>query len=355
MKRMTAIFCACALLCGCQQSTPELVPETTTVQAATETTAEATTAAQQETTASAPKLLSLAADWSNRFELMRSHGVSMNLKNSDGEFITDTNCRAESGKLNVQLVYAPNTDPAVEPADARIAVFAAINGQLCDFTAGNVQSEQGCLLLVRPVNSESTDTLILEDVPMQKGGNKLTVCLLVWFPQMGLCSAAEYEVPFASDAAFGGKTAEQTQTSALKGVETVSSAGKTAAEIQNLKQITLSVTESDVPTDPVNGAAYISAETPLRFPLANDSPEESKKKTGFCVIMQDGAVIPGWNGKQLLSLSMKETDIVMNLPFSASCDSGRYTAFACAFFELNAAEQPQCISFSSLCFAGEKP
>lgn len=353
MKKCTCILFAALLLCGCQNSAPELVPETaqTTEQTTgqtTESTSAVTTTA--ETTTAPPALLVLADDWSNRNELMRSHGISMNLKNSDGEYITESNCRAEQGTLSVQICCTPDTDPKVRPDDVQIVYFAAVNGQLCDFECGGVQGENGAVMLTRPVNQESADPLVLTDIPMQAGENTLAVYTLVYFPQMGLHSAGAYSVPFASDQAYAGETAKTADYSELDGAVTETAEGKTPAEIRSFT-VLLDVTEPDTPYDSATGCRYISQETPLRFPLTNKNAEETR---GFCVIMQDGAVIPAWNGAPLLTITMQKTNLVCYMPFSASCPEGKFTSFGCVYFALNA-EYPESECFTALCFVGEKP
>lgn len=352
MKRIAFLLAACVLLCGCQNSASELVPETTTVPDTTAAITEIT--AEQTTETTAPALLALADDWSNRNQLMRTHGISMNLKNSAGEYITEQNCVAENGTLSVQICCTPDTEPEVRPDDVQVVYFAAVNGQLCDFTCGGVQSEYGAVTLTRPVNQESVDPLVLSDIPMQEGGNMLAVYTLVYFPQMGLHSAGAYAVPFASDQAYSGERADAADMSALEGVQIETAEGKTPAEIRAMMTELTTVTDEDVPTDTAIGCLYISQETPLQFPLCNTQTDNPQDKRGFCVIMQDGKIIPAWNGKSLLTVSVKSNDLLLKLPFSAARPAGKYTLFGCVYFELGS-EYPESREYTALCYVGEKP
>lgn len=152
---------------------------------------------------SSEKYERLKDDWSNwtNGSLKKARGASINLfesidDNFSGKPISDTT-KFDNGIVSPVLVY--NVDVAQSSEKASLYTIVLINDEVCNFTMDDKKSDNGILHFMSEVNKDCYAKINIEDCNLIKGQNKITVVLLVYFPQIGQSSCIHIIRSFKSD------------------------------------------------------------------------------------------------------------------------------------------------------------
>lgn len=336
----------CILLClimsttlfGCASSEPLISGSKAETQSKTEISMESNSEDSyiNESTSS-DKVVS--SDWSNWADgsLSYPYGSTLNLlADTNGTLMFDGTTKALDGTLSIYTAYALQLDNYPYEGEADMVMLVAVNDVLCEFNLNGEQSENGSLTVQRPVNTDITESLTINDCNLVVGENEVSVYIAVYFPQIGHVTINSLSRPFQSDT-------EQTQShtvtlgvAELSGVTSLTVNQVNEQECNNLMSESSDFIYEQISFDSSKRCTTVAPGGITSYHFVNkrfDSVPE--QRNSICLVLHNGKLIPAWNGSELLEIPFTKEDISINLPVVCEMKEGDYSFMTYVFFDLD--------------------
>lgn len=337
LKCVLLIMVMCITLAGCNSAEP-LISEGSGEETTQRAIADTDTQQNDEGTVGDKEVLE---DWSNWCDgsLPYSYGSVLNLlakSDDDGELMPmlDDSNKAVNGVLSVYVDYRLDLDNYPYEGKADMVMLVAVNDVLCNFTLDGKQSTNGRIVTNKTVNQQFTESLIINDCNLVAGENKVSVYIVTYYPQVGHYSTNCISRPFGSDI-----TQTQSQLCTLD-ISELSGVSKVTADDVEYEQIDVLLGET---SDFVYEKVYFDEsrlcmtinKNMIGYKFINKRYDFAPvQRDTVCLVLQNGELVPAWDGKELLSMPLTDEDISINLPISCEMEEGAYSLICFVFIDL---------------------
>lgn len=281
----------------------------------------------------------LAADWSNRTDpsLPSGPGGAFDLWADENGTIMFENVKAKDGKVEVFLRHRWDLEDGTVPGEVNITAVVTVNNTVCDFELGDQKSENGVLSVTRALNDVLTEALTVRGCNLVAGENELSVHMAVYFPQIGWTLVNSISRTFQSECTQEQSTEYTYEFAELQNGVVVTSDGKSEREIAAELQKSGNFVYDKISFDESRRCLTIARDGELAFEFVNcgfASEKKAPERDAIVLVLENGELLPAWDGESLLRLSLSEQDLSVKLPISMAKEQGKYALLNFVFFDL---------------------
>ena len=266
-------------------------------------------------------------DWSNWADgsLNTTHGMSINLWESvgndfGGKPFNDATI-IDNDIISPFLSYRLEVEQFKTLDKASLSAIVLINDEVCNFTIDDKKSNNGILHFTSEVNIDCYTRLNVEDCNLIKGHNKITVILLVYFPQIGHSDCIHIIRSFKSDV---NKKQKSSIVSTNRNEDNIK---YTNSLDQNALSESSNYSFKQNKYDDIKLCSHINKGTEIeyRFINSNENKDNGIKRNVLCASMMDGNLISLFNDQQIVILPLEEKDYAFDFPIGKIDANSKYT------------------------------
>ena len=252
------------------------------------------------------------------------------------KLVDDENLPFADGKvqMDLNLLMYPYHDNGEYTLPTSMVL--TVNGKVYDFSVDGKKSQNGVLTMEVPVDQDLVLPFDMSGVPVQAGENELTFWIMAYSPATELYLANQcFTGYFQSDKAYDGDApADVASEDMLKGITVETTDGKTKEQIMG--GVEMSITEKSNIVGNIDGDRFITvkASAPLSFPILNQNVDQGpSNRSGLCIVLSNGKPLPAFGGKTLADISLKDTELIKNVPYDHGFHAGDAARIDCCLLE----------------------
>ncbi len=284
-----------------------------------------------ETVVSKPE--TLAADWSNRNEIVSQTGTggTVNILNKDKTEPLNAKTVMHGGKVESVVDYTIGLSGYPASEKAQICFCVTVGGKLCEFELAGEKSSGGMLCTEKNVNTELFDELVITDCDLVKGENKLCIMYSTYYPQ--LCTAFPTKLPktFTSDV-------QTTQSKPIVLPQRYDDKFVYSSDKTELAQSTNFVFDQ-IRYDEQKAWSEVKSGTDVSIKLINIDMKMtgSVKRDMLIFVLQNGKPVEFADGKKYAMLRLEQIDCSVDIPLTKFTRSGQHELLTVCCFDMSEA------------------